>query len=195
MTHRAAVRRRARLRSPAATRLRSRSAYLLLPIAIVILFSFNDPTGHLQLHLGGLHVRQLDATGTASRDPERRRSPRSRSASSRRSPRPLLGTLIALALVRHRLPWPRRHEPADLPADVDARDRARRVAADAVPQHERHLHVGFWTIFIAHVMFMRQLRRRDGEGAADRLRPSPRGGGDGSRRQRVRRRSARSRCR
>ena len=34
--------------------------YLLLPIAVVIAFSFNDPLGPLQLHLAGLHPRQLD---------------------------------------------------------------------------------------------------------------------------------------
>ena len=31
-------------------------AYLLLPIAVVVAFSFNDPAGTLQLHVAGLHA-------------------------------------------------------------------------------------------------------------------------------------------
>ena len=95
-----------------------------------------------------------------------------------------LGTLIALALVRYGF----RGRGATnllifLPMATPG-DRARRVAADALPQPDASP-LGFWTIVIAHIMFMHQLRRRDREGAADRLRPPPRGGGDGSRRQRV----------
>ena len=156
--------------------------YLLLPIAVVILFSFNDPSRPLQLHLAGLHARQLEnwdavpgmrsAIELVARDRGAREHRRdgARHADRARA-RPL------------RLPRPRRDEPAHLPADVDARDRARRLAADAVPHPGRRL--GFWTIFIAHVMFMHHLRRRHGQGAADRLRPPPRGGGDGPRRERV----------
>ena len=35
--------------------------YLLIPIAVILLFSFNDPAGPLQLHLGRLHLRTLGA--------------------------------------------------------------------------------------------------------------------------------------
>ena len=41
--------------------------YLLLPIAVVIAFSFNDPAGPLQLHLAGLHARQLAQLGRRAR--------------------------------------------------------------------------------------------------------------------------------
>ena len=34
-------------------------AYLFLPIAVVIAFSFNDPAGSLQLHLAGVHAEEL----------------------------------------------------------------------------------------------------------------------------------------
>ena len=98
-----------------------------------------------------------------------------------------LGTLIALALVRYQLPRVGLHEHADLPAAGDAGDRAGRLAADAVRGHrpaavlpdelpddpDRAHHV------------QHQLRRRDRARTPVRLRPQPRGGGDGPRRQRV----------
>ena len=34
-------------------------AYMLIPIAVIAIFSFNDPDGPLQLHLAGLHPRPL----------------------------------------------------------------------------------------------------------------------------------------
>ena len=46
-------------------------AYLLLPIAIVIAFSFNHPVGQVQLHLARVHVRQLAVLERRTRDPER----------------------------------------------------------------------------------------------------------------------------
>ena len=42
-------------------------AYLLVPIAVVIAFSFNDPAGPLQLHVAGVHARQLAELGRRSR--------------------------------------------------------------------------------------------------------------------------------
>ena len=34
-------------------------AYMLIPIAVIVLFSFNDPTGQLQHLLAGVHPRPL----------------------------------------------------------------------------------------------------------------------------------------
>ena len=63
-----------------------------------------------------------------------------------------LGTLIALALVRYGFRGRGVDEHPDLPAAVDAGDRARRFAADAVPAPEL-VAFGFRTILIAHIMF------------------------------------------
>ena len=166
-------------------------AYLLLPIAVVILFSFNEPAGPLQLRLAGVHARQLGPLGRgarasatpsitsleigAARDA---RGDRARDADRARArPAPL--------------PRARRDEPARLPADGDARDRARRLAADAVPEHDGVFQLGFVDDLHRARHVHRQLRRRHREGAADRLRPPSRGGGDGPRRERGRRPSAR----
>ena len=137
----------------------------------------------LQLRLGGLHARQLDPLG------------RVRRGSGTRSIKSLeVGVDLDdrgdrtgdLPRARDRpspLPRARRHEHPRLPADVDAGDRPRRLASHDVPpgagrdrvrddlHRPRDVH--------------RQLRRRDREGAADRLRPPSRGGGDGPRGERV----------
>ena len=39
--------------------------YLLIPIAVIFVFSFNNPAGPLQLHLGRLHPEALEATSSA----------------------------------------------------------------------------------------------------------------------------------
>ena len=73
----------------------------------------------------------------------------------------LIASLVATALgtldrARARaLPVPR---PGDdqhphLPAALDAGDRPRRLAADALPEHDTFVTFGFWTILIAHIMF------------------------------------------
>ena len=94
-----------------------------------------------------------------------------------------LGTLIALALVRYGFRGRGVDQHPHLPAALDARDRARRLAPDAVPEPERRLRLLDDPDRPHHVLH--QLRGRDREGAPDRLRPPPRGGGDGPRRQRV----------
>ena len=63
-----------------------------------------------------------------------------------------LGTLVAIALVRFRFRGRALDEPADLPADVDARGRARRGPARAVPRRVR-VPLGFGTVVAAHVLF------------------------------------------
>ena len=35
-------------------------AYMLIPIAVIAVFSFNDPQGNFNSHLGGLHARLLE---------------------------------------------------------------------------------------------------------------------------------------
>ena len=64
-----------------------------------------------------------------------------------------LGTLIALALVRYGFRGRGATNLLDLPADVDARDRARRVAARRSSSTSA-IATGFATIVIAHVMFI-----------------------------------------
>ena len=108
---------------------------------------------------------------------------RSRSRCSRALVATALGTLIALALVRYRFRGSGDDEPPHLRADDDAGDRARRVAADALPQLEDPAGLRDDPDRAHHVQHL--LRRRHREGAARRLRPAPRGGGDGSRRERV----------
>ena len=107
--------------------------YMLLPIAVVILFSFNDPAGRFNyvwqsftfdnwvnwdavpglrsaLETSLLIAVLASVTATA------------------------LGTLIALALVRHQFRGRGADQLPHLPADGGAGDRARRLAADALPQ-------------------------------------------------------------
>ena len=166
--------------------------YLMLPIAVVILFSFNAPTGRYNYVWEGFTFDNWinwdsvpgikDAVITSLEI-----GVISTIAAT------ILGTMLALAIVRHQFRGPRRHQHADLPADVDARDRARRLAADALPQHA-DLH-GVRDDLHRPRDVHRQLRRRHREGAADRLRSPPRGGGNGSRRRSRSRPSARSRCR
>ena len=111
--------------------------YLLLPIAVVILFSFNKPAGRFNYVWQELHLRQLAQL-------ERRARPRRRDGHvardrgcSRASSRLLLGTLIALALVRHHFRGRGATNllvflPMATPEIVLGA-----VAADALPQHDR----------------------------------------------------------
>ena len=131
------------------------------------------------------------STGTQSlgiQDADRSR--RSRSACSRPSSPPSLGTLIALAIVRHRFV---------------GRGATNLLVFLPMSTPEIVLGASLLTLFLNTTASSssgsddlhrardvhRQLHRRDREGAPDRLRPPPRGGGDGPRRQRGRRRSAR----
>ena len=108
--------------------------YLLLPIAVVILFSFNAPSGRYNYVWEGFTFDNWihwDAP------------PGIQDAVIKSLEIGVVST-IAATVARHAarardraapVPRPRRDEHADLPADVDARDRARRLAPDAVPQH------------------------------------------------------------
>ena len=107
--------------------------YLLLPIAVVIMFSFNDPAGRFNYVWQGFTLdnwRNWNAVpglsdamwlSLAGRVHRHAAGHRPRDADRARARPP-------------QVPRARHDEPPDLPADVDARDRARRVAADALPQ-------------------------------------------------------------
>ena len=132
----------------------SRFCYLLLPIAVVILFSFNDAERPLQLHLGGLHLRQLDPLGRAC--------PGSSGASMKSleiggaldaSSRPRSGRCIALALVRYRF----RGRGATnmlifLPMSTPEIVLGASLLTLFLNRQRRR--PGFGTILIAHVMFI-----------------------------------------
>ena len=157
--------------------------YLMLPIAVVILFSFNHPTGRFNyvwheftfdnwfhwndvLGIQDAIVTSLEvgllATIVAT----------------------ALGTLMALAIVRHHFV---------------GRGATNVLIFLPMATPEIVLGASLLTLFLnTTAVFQlgfiddlhrardvhRQLRRRHREGAADRLRPAPRGGGDGPRRER-----------
>ena len=124
-------------------------AYLMLPIVVVIVFSFNDPAGRFNYTWEGFTTAHWtnpfgppflgDAVGTSIQVALlATRLGRPRHA-GRAGPRPL--------------PLPRagRDEPAHLRAADRARDRARRLP----PRSSWNLGtaLGFWTIVLAHIMF------------------------------------------
>ena len=125
-------------------------AYLMLPIAVVVVFSFNHPIGALQLHLAGLHLGQLALLGRrpgnpqrdralsrdrADREPRRDRArdvDRARPRPLRISPRGATNMLIFLPLATPEI-----------------------VLGASLLTLFLNLNVvfGFWTILIAHIMF------------------------------------------
>jgi hypothetical protein len=112
--------------------------YLMLPIAVVILFSFNHPTGPVQLRLERVHVRELAALERRARHPGRdHHVARGRAARDARRDRArdAHGDGDRAAPLRRA----RRDEPPRVPADVDAGDRPRGLAAHAVPEHDGDL--------------------------------------------------------
>ena len=129
-------------------------AYLMLPIAVVILFSFNKPCRPLQLRLAGVHARQLDRLGRGARDPRRRRH-LARGGRARDRGRGRAGDARGDGDRPLPVPRARRDEHPGLPADVDARDRPRRLPLLTLFLNMTSVFtLGFGTIFIAHVMFI-----------------------------------------
>ena len=106
--------------------------YLLLPIAVMIVFSFNDSGGKFNFVWHGFTLNgwlhPFDWPGLPRRGPDQPR----RSPSSSTIVATILGTLIGLALTRYQFRGPGRDQRPDLPADGDARDRHGRQPADAV---------------------------------------------------------------
>ena len=125
---------------------------MLLPIAVIIVFSFNDPAGKFNFTWAGLHARALERTPSAI--PELNDA--------------LLTSLELAALSTIDRDDPRHDdrarpgpppvlrppggEPPDRDPDGDARGRDRRRAALDVPDL-RPITLGFATLLIAHVMF------------------------------------------
>ena len=106
--------------------------YLLVPIAIIILFSFNDTQSRFNFTWQGFTLEHWkDPFGV----PGLQRGAGELASRSRRSSTivaTVLGTMMALALVRYQFRGRGADEPLHLPAAGDARGRARRVAAVAV---------------------------------------------------------------
>ena len=125
-------------------------AYLLLPIAIVVIFSFNHPAGNFNYSGRGLRGT-TGGTGTVSRGSAARSSCRWRSRCSRASSRPSLGTLIALALVRYGF----RGRGATNILIFLPLSTPEIVLGASLLTLFLNLNVvfGFWTILIAHIMF------------------------------------------
>lgn len=125
-------------------------AYLLLPIAVVVLFSFNDPAGRFNYTWQGFTLENwtspfgipglLDAMTTSLKI-----------AALAALVATALGTLIALALVRYRF---RARGPTNLLIFLPMSTPEVVLGASLLALF-LNLGVarGFWTIFIAHVMF------------------------------------------
>ena len=158
-------------------------AYLMLPIAVVVAFSFNDPAGRYNYTWQGF-------TSRTGRTRSARRASATRCRRASRSPllativATVLGTLVALALVRYQFRGrgatnlliflPMATPEIVLGASLLTLFLNLGTAARLLDDRARPHHV------------LHQLRGRDGAGAARRLRPARGGGGDGPGRERVR---------
>src|SRR6266566_6529973 len=141
-----------------------------------------QPGRPVQLHLVQLHPEQLEELGRRP-GASQRDGPLARDRVAREHCRDSARHVDCARSGALRLPRARRDELPHLPTTLDPGDRPRRLAADALPEpldrvrvlddHHRPRHV------------LHQLRRRDGQSPVDRVRPPPRGGGDGPRRERV----------
>ncbi len=166
--------------------------YLFVPISVVVAFSFNNPLGRFNYTWQGFTFKNwTHPFGYPGLSGAIKVSIEIAIFSSIVAT--ILGTLIALALVRYRFRGSGTTEPPDLRADDDARDRDGRVAADALPQLEDP--AGLRDDPDRAHPVQHQLRRGDRAGAPRRLRPASRGGGDGPRRQRAGDVLSASRCR
>ena len=110
--------------------------YLMLPVAVMIVFSFNDPAGRVNLVWQGFTLdawlNPFDVAGLpdavtislviAFALDDRRDDPRDAHRAGPGAPP---------------VPRPGRHQPVHLPADGDARDRPRRLAPDPVRRDRR----------------------------------------------------------
>ena len=156
----------------------------MLPIAVVILFSFNDPEGRFNYVWQGFTLDNWVELGRGARD-----AGRARHVAPGRPPRDARRDRARNADGDGdrpaRLPRPGLGQRPRVPPDVDPRDRPRREPADALPEHDERLRARLLDDLHRPRHVHRQLHRGHGEGAPDRLRPAPRGGGDGPRRERV----------
>ena len=156
--------------------------YLLAPIAIIVLFSFNDPVGRFNFTWQGFTLEHWkDPFGVPGLQEALVNSIQIAALSTVIAT--VLGTMMALALVRYQFRGRARHELLHLPAAGDPGDRARRLAAVAV--HRDRLLDRLHDDPDRARDVQHQLRGRHGAVAADRVRPQPRGGGAGPGRERV----------
>ena len=158
--------------------------YMFVPIVVVVLMSFNDPAGRAATQFDGFTLRQLAQHLRARRlCSSLRTEHRDRPAGDPRGDpaRHPDGLRDGPAL----LPRAGRGQPADLPADGDARDRDGLLAAGAVRQRRLRRRAGLLDHLRGPRDVLPVLRRGDREGPAGRPGPAPGAGGDGPLRQRV----------
>ena len=162
--------------------------YLILPVIVMIVVQLQRPDRAIQPDLAGVQHRRLAASARAAgpaRGRVQQHPHRVRGDDHLDDPRD------ADRAGPRALPVPRslRHEPAHLPADVDARDRAGRVPADDLHRLDGpRLHPGGRRVPDEHPddhpgphHVLHQLRGRDREGPPVGLPAPPRGSGDGPR--------------
>ena len=156
--------------------------YMLLPIAVIIAFSFNDPAGRYNFTWVGF---TLDHWKNAFSIPELNDAllKSIELAALATVISTALGTMIALALVRYEFFGRRAAELPDRDPDGDARGRDRRRAAVDVLGLRNHARLHDPADRTRHVLH--QLRRRRRALAVDRLRPKTGGSRHGPRRRRV----------
>ena len=90
-------------------------AYMLIPIAVIVPFSFNDPAGNFNIAWQGFTLdywREPSPPGA-----ERRDADQPELATLSTIVATAIGTMLALALVRHRVPRPAGGEPPDRAPD------------------------------------------------------------------------------
>ena len=124
---------------------------MLLPIAVIIAFSFNDPTGRYNFTWVGFTTEHWNnAFGIPELNDALLKSIKLAVLATLIST--VIGTLIAMALVRYEFFGRRAGELPDRDPDGDARGRDRRRAALDVPDLRRRRSAST-TLLIAHVMF------------------------------------------
>jgi len=128
-------------------------AYLMLPIAVVVLFSFNDPAGRFNYVWQGFTLdnwRRWDAP-LGLRDAVIASLEIGALATIVAT---ALGTLVAMAIVRHRF---RGRGAANLLVFLPMSTPEIVLGASLLAlflQQSSTIRLGFWTIFVAHVMFV-----------------------------------------
>ena len=124
----------------------------MLPIAVVILFSFNAPTGRFNYVWQGFTLDNWMNWDARPGDHGRDRSRRSRSRGISTVVATILGTLIALALVRHRF---RGRGATNMLIFLPMSTPEIVLGASLLTLFlNMQVFTGFGTIFIAHVMFI-----------------------------------------
>ena len=127
-------------------------AYLFIPIAIIVVFSFNEPPGSLQLRPGVVSALMPGVSVPGRRPRQNGFLLSLRLAALATVIAVVLGTAMSLGAGEVSLQGQGLGQHAARAAADDARDRVGLFAADAV-RCNQHVDRGFLTIVIAHVMF------------------------------------------